>query len=117
MVLGAIAKAIQHKAMFELEHRVFRVDGSLGWTHSRAVPRLSADGEVIEWFGAARDVSERKLAEEAIARLTAESERQRRLYEARVTDALEAKSAREQARATPLPPPVPRASIGPGGRS
>jgi hypothetical protein len=42
---------------------------------------------------------------------------QRRLYEARVADALEAKSAREQARATPLPPPVPRASIGPGGRS
>ena len=71
--------------MFELEHRVIRVDGSLGWTYSRAVPRLSADGEVIEWFGTARDVSERKLAEEEIARLTAESEHQRRLYEAIVS--------------------------------
>ena len=85
MVLRAIAEAIRSKTMFELEHRVIRVDGSLGWTYSRAVPRLSADGEVIEWFGTARDVSERKLAEEEIARLTAESEHQRRLYEAIVS--------------------------------
>jgi PAS domain S-box-containing protein len=85
MVRLAIAKAIRCKTTFELEHRVIRVDGSLGWTYSRAVPQLSADGEVIEWFGTARDVSERKLAEEEIARLTAESERQRRLYEAVVS--------------------------------
>ncbi len=85
MVLRAIAKAIENKAMFELEHRVIRVDGSLGWTHSKAVPRMSADGEVTEWFGTARDVSERKVAEDEIARLTAESERQRRLYEAIVS--------------------------------
>ncbi len=85
MVLRAIAEAIRSKTMFELEHRVIRVDGSLGWTYSRAVPRLSADGEVIEWFGTARDVSERKFAEEEIARLTAESEHQRRLYEAIVS--------------------------------
>ena len=85
MVLRAIAEAIQNKTMFELEHRVIRVDGSLGWTYSRAVPRLRADGEVIEWFGTARDVSERKFAEEEIARLTAESEHQRRLYEAVVS--------------------------------
>jgi PAS domain S-box-containing protein len=64
---------------------VIRVDGSLGWTHSRAVPRMGADGEVIEWFGAARDVSERKLAGDEIARLTAESEHQRRLQEAIVS--------------------------------
>ena len=42
---------------------------------------------------------------------------QRRLYEARVDAALQAKAVREQARATPLPPPVPRVTIGPGGRS
>jgi hypothetical protein len=42
---------------------------------------------------------------------------QRRLYEARVEEAQHAKAAREQAQATPLPPPVPRVTIGPGGRS
>jgi|SRR4051794_11059722 hypothetical protein len=42
---------------------------------------------------------------------------QRRLYEARVEEAQRAKTAREQAQATPLPPPVPRVTIGPGGRS
>ena len=85
MVLGRITDSLRNKTMFELEHRVIRVDGSLGWTYSRAVPRLSAEGDVIEWFGTARDVSERKLAEQEIARLTAESERQRRLYEAIVS--------------------------------
>ena len=49
--------------------------------------------------------------------MIAHVQEQRRLYETRVAEALEAKTAREQARATPLPPPVPRASIGPGGRS
>lgn len=85
MVVRAIAEAVQKKTMFELEHRVIRVDGSLGWTYSRAVPRFNADGEMTEWFGTARDVTERKLSEEAIARLTAESEHQRRLYEAIVS--------------------------------
>jgi hypothetical protein len=42
---------------------------------------------------------------------------QRLLYEARVEDALKAHAAREQARVTPLPPAVPRVTLGPGGRS
>ncbi len=33
MVWRAIAEAIRSKTMFELEHRVVRVDGSLGWTN------------------------------------------------------------------------------------
>ena len=36
-------------------------------------------------------------------------------YQQIVDDVL--KTAREQARATPLPPPVPRVTLGPGGRS
>ncbi len=79
-ILAAIRKAIDGKTIFELEHRVIRVDGSLGWTFSRAVPLLDAQGEIVEWFGTARDVTERKRAEGAIARLTEQAERQRRLY-------------------------------------
>jgi signal transduction histidine kinase/CheY-like chemotaxis protein len=63
-VMAAIEDAIRAKSVFELEHRVIRVDGTLGWTHSRAVPMLGGDGEIVEWFGAARDITDRKQAEE-----------------------------------------------------
>lgn len=62
----------------------------------------------IAWMGAVWLVREMMISH---------VQEQRRLYESRVAEALDARSAREQARATPLPPPVPRASIGPGGRS
>ncbi|WP_198116317.1 PAS domain-containing hybrid sensor histidine kinase/response regulator [Massilia rhizosphaerae] len=62
----AIAAAIRAKAVFELEHRVRRLDGSVGWTYSRAVPMLDARGEIHEWIGAASDITERKLAEEKL---------------------------------------------------
>jgi len=62
----AIAAAIRAKAVFELEHRVRRLDGTVGWTYSRAVPMLDARGEIHEWIGAASDITERKLAEEKL---------------------------------------------------
>jgi PAS domain S-box-containing protein len=65
-VMAVIQAAIRSKATFELEHRVRRVDGSIGWTHSQAVPLLDEDGNIIEWFGAARDVTERKRHEEQL---------------------------------------------------
>jgi PAS domain-containing protein len=63
-VIAAIDDAIRTKSTFELEHRVRRVDGSLGWTFSRAVPIRNADGEIVEWFGAASDITQRKRVEE-----------------------------------------------------
>jgi signal transduction histidine kinase/DNA-binding response OmpR family regulator len=63
-VLAAIDGAIRAKDTFELEHRVIRVDGTVGWAHSRAIPVLNTRGEIVEWFGAARDITERKRIEE-----------------------------------------------------
>ena len=65
-VLAAIDQAIRNKSVFELEHRVLRVDGALGWTFSRAVPLQDANGEIVEWLGTASDITPRKLAEEAL---------------------------------------------------
>jgi PAS domain S-box-containing protein len=62
-VTAVINEAIRTKSIFELEHRVVRVDGTLGWTFSRAIPLLDANGEIVEWFGAASDITERKRAE------------------------------------------------------
>jgi PAS domain S-box-containing protein len=80
-VRAAIDEAIGTKQMFELEHQVIRADGTLGWTHSRAVPIFDDHGHIIEWFGTASDVTRQKQAEERVHRVTAESERMRRLYE------------------------------------
>ncbi len=63
-VLAAIREAIRAKSTFELEHPIIRVDGTLGWIRSRAIPLLGVDGEIVEWFGAGRDITGRKRAEE-----------------------------------------------------
>jgi PAS domain S-box-containing protein len=68
-VLAVINEAIRTKSIFELEHRVLRVDGSLGWTFSRAIPLQDVNGGIVEWFGAASDVTERKRAEQEVQRL------------------------------------------------
>ena len=63
VVMESIQRSIQSKSVFALEHRVIRIDGSLGWMYSRAVPMLDDRGEIIEWFGAASDVTKQKRAE------------------------------------------------------
>jgi PAS domain S-box-containing protein len=65
-VLAAIEQAKADKAVFEFEHRVTQADGSVGWTHSRAVPLCDHNGNIVEWFGAAHDVTRRKEAERAL---------------------------------------------------
>ncbi|GAA5060050.1 GAF domain-containing protein [Haladaptatus pallidirubidus] len=77
-VQDAIDEAIKTKSTFELEHQVLQVDGTRGWTHSRAVPILDDDGKITEWFGTASDITERKQAE---AELEAELSATRELQE------------------------------------
>lgn len=69
---AAIREAVRSKGMFDMEHRMHRRDGSVGWVHSRAVPLLGEDGEIVEWFGSATDISERKRAEQHQTMLMAE---------------------------------------------
>jgi PAS domain S-box-containing protein len=65
-VMAAISEAIRTKSVFELEHRVRRVDSTLGWTFSRAIPLQDVNGEITEWLGTASDVTRRKQAQEAL---------------------------------------------------
>ncbi|HEY7061623.1 MAG TPA: ATP-binding protein [Chloroflexota bacterium] len=94
-LLAAIDEAVRTKRGFELEHRVRRADGTLGWTFSRAVPILNAAGEIVEWFGAASDVTARKRLEAEREELRAreeaaraESERLQRAFLAAVSHEL-----------------------------
>ena len=65
-VRAAITEAIRTKSISSLEHQIMREDGSLGWIFSRAVPLLDARGEIIEWCGAASDITERKESEQKL---------------------------------------------------
>lgn len=65
-VMATIEQAIRSKSTFELEHRVIRADGTLGWTFSRAIPLLDDHGTIIEWFGTAKDVTDHKRTEEEL---------------------------------------------------
>ena len=83
VVESAIAAAIAGKRLFELEHRVMRADGTLGWVLSRAVPILDARGRIAEWLGAGRDITERKRDEVALR-----ESGERRLFLLALSDAL-----------------------------
>ncbi|MCT4579227.1 HWE histidine kinase domain-containing protein [Donghicola sp.] len=57
-----IRRAIAAKDTYNIEHKVNRVDGSVGWALSRAVPLLDENGEITSWMGAASDITDRKTA-------------------------------------------------------
>jgi PAS domain-containing protein len=48
---------------------------------SRAVPLLDHDGQLIEWIGAASDVTARKQAEQSLREIAERLEQQSRLFE------------------------------------
>ncbi len=75
-VLAAIAKAIRTRSVFALEHRVIGVDGTIGWTQSHAVPLLDENGDILEWFGTAKDVTDRRRTEEALREMNERLEEQ-----------------------------------------
>ena len=83
-VRAAIQDAIDSRGLFDLEHRVYRADGSIGWVHSRAVGSFDDDGTVSEWFGSANDVTAHRQAEAALR----ESEERFAQFAASSSDAL-----------------------------
>ena len=65
-IAAAIQSAIETASVYHLEHQVRRLDGSTGWVSSRAIPLTDHDGRIVEWFGAASDISERMQARDLL---------------------------------------------------
>lgn len=64
-----MAKAYEasiHGTVFKEEYRVRRPGGEVVWVYNQAGPERNAQGEIIGYVGMLNDITERKLAEEAI---------------------------------------------------
>jgi PAS domain S-box-containing protein len=76
-----VATAVETGGRYEADYRV--ADKGHGWRWVTARGQVQRDeGGAVRFPGVVIDVTERKRAEEALARMTAESERRKRLYEA-----------------------------------
>ena len=60
-------KAFEQREPFQLEHRLRRHDGEYRWVVTAGVPRYNADGTFVGYIGTSVDITERKLAEAALA--------------------------------------------------
>jgi len=56
----------QAAGTYDEEYRVVRPDGSIRWIHDHAFPVRNSAGEIYRVGGVARDITERKQAEDAI---------------------------------------------------
>lgn len=66
VVMGMMDNIIETRTPAAHEHQVLRVDGSIGWMHWDDYPIFNDRGVLVELQGIGRDISERRLAEEAL---------------------------------------------------
>jgi len=62
------SEAVAQSNPFSNEHRIRRHDGEWRWMSVSAVPLRNPSGQIIEWFGMNLDITERRQAEEALAK-------------------------------------------------
>ena len=60
----------RHGDIFDVEYRIVRKDGEIRWIHNRARPVRDDAGNILRFDGLARDITERKIQEQKIARLS-----------------------------------------------
>lgn len=74
--LKTYVESFDARESFEMEYRLRRHDGEYRWVVDLGVPRFNPDGSFAGYIGSCIDVTERKLAEEALSTVS------RRLIEA-----------------------------------
>ncbi|MDW5562340.1 MAG: PAS domain S-box protein [Methanomassiliicoccus sp.] len=66
--LEEMEKAVRTRSVLVIDLRFISASRRYRWFLARAVPIFDADGNVTEWFGTAKDITESKEAEEALKR-------------------------------------------------
>jgi PAS domain S-box-containing protein len=64
--LETYSQAFDKRQSFEMEYRLRRRDGAYRWILDSGVPRFSPDGSFVGYIGSCLDITDRKLAEEAV---------------------------------------------------
>jgi len=54
--------ALESGEPLDVEHRIQSAGEESRWMRSRALPRRSADGQIIRWYGSTEDIHDRKMA-------------------------------------------------------
>jgi PAS domain S-box-containing protein len=67
--LRTFEEACDRRESFRMEYRVRRHDGQYRWVLDSGAPRFDADGGYAGFIGSAMDVTEHRLAEEALSNL------------------------------------------------
>ena len=65
--LETYSQAFDERQSFEMEYRARRNDGEYRWILDTGVPRFNPDGSFAGYIGSCLDITDRKLAEEALA--------------------------------------------------
>jgi len=78
MFMYDLNMALRGEKNHDVIHRIIRRDGSMRYVHEKSIPYYNASKEIIKFEGTVQDVTERVLAEQAVA----ESEKKyRKLFE------------------------------------
>jgi PAS domain S-box-containing protein len=78
-VVKEFKKALATGSSYINEHRIRRADGIYRWHLSRAEPLRDEDGQIVQWFGVAVDIDERKRAEDHLRETRVKLERASRI--------------------------------------
>ena len=68
-VISATTQAMEKRERFSNEYRLRRRDGVYRWMLDVAAPRINGDGEFAGFIGSASDITDQKLAQEALERV------------------------------------------------
>ena len=74
-VMDATTRVFQESVPYSHDERVFRPDGSIRYLHTWAYPVRDDGGKLVRLVGVCQDITDRKLAEEAVLTLNADLER------------------------------------------
>ncbi|MFC4230474.1 PAS domain S-box protein [Parasediminibacterium paludis] len=74
MLASGWATATANVKISTSEYRFVKKDGSIIWVIGQAIPEKNTAGEIVGYIGTTTNITERKLAEETIAKLNKEKE-------------------------------------------